>query len=529
MPLLDVTPRLRELGRIRTGVTVEGTSKSGKRFKRPEKLATFRLTSPSEALVRAAQAVYDGTVEPWDSPAGRQFELVTKVDVLPIVIPSGESLSQWYELWAAGGCQRRCDGRTEVLSDGPCLCPSDTAERRELAGRQTPEACKPTTRLNVVLPDLPDLGVWRLESHGYYAAVELAGAAQFLAMATSAGMNIPAFLRLEQREKKVPGQPTNRYAVPVIEFTHTRITDLIAAGAGPTMLGDATPAPQLVPGALIPTKAPRTRQPKVDRPALGPAPAVPDGSDFGRRQAVTPTAPPPGVPEEPEEVTGWRIAGDHEASDARPDDGPSRAGTASSRTASSPSSRTRPTTTGAPSRPSRNGAESTTAGSSASIEPDDDEVIEASTHLDMPGSGSPMTPPPQNTDSSWNGPSDDPSGVVSRSTTRTPTSSTTDQRTSSSGSARSLTASAHSTSPAHTADADTSTEDIVEGEVREVPGLTRDELVEGLRAIGVTTGAAAQKSQAMWPDRPKDVALSDAQRAELLAALREETATAAAL
>jgi hypothetical protein len=311
MPLTDITPRLRELGRIRTGNQV--TSKGGKRI--PNKLETFRLTSPSEALIAAAQAAYGGKRQPWESPAGKQFELVTEVSVLPIVIPSGESLSQWYELWSAGGCQRRCDGRTEQLSDQPCLCPGDPAARRDLAAKLTPEACKPVTRLNVVLPDIPDLGVWRLESHGYYAAVELAGAANFLSAATAAGMNIPANLRLEQREKKVPGQPVNRYAVPVVEFTTTRIADLMAAGAGPMMLGEGIPAAQqLAPGSLLPAKTPRERQPKVERPALGPAPTVPDGSGFGRAVPVAPTAAPPAVsgasaPQEPESVAGWVIDG----------------------------------------------------------------------------------------------------------------------------------------------------------------------------------------------------------------------------
>jgi hypothetical protein len=123
-------------------------------------------------------------------------------------------------------------------------------------------------------------------------------------------MNIPAHLRLDQREKKVPGKPTNRYSVPVIEFTSTRIADLIDAGAGPRMLGEVVPAQQLAPGALVPAKAPRASQPKVDRPQLGPPPAVPSGEGFGRRQPVVPTAAPPELttaPEEPEAMSGWVV------------------------------------------------------------------------------------------------------------------------------------------------------------------------------------------------------------------------------
>lgn len=409
MPMIDVTPRLRELGRIRTGNQV--ATGSGKR--RPNKLDTFRITTPSEALAKAVQAVYSGKVEPWESPAGKQFEVVTTTATLPIIIPAGESLSQWYEMWSGGGCQRRCDGRTEMLSDGPCLCPSDPGARRELAAKTTPEACKPTTRLNVVLPDIPDLGVWRLESHGYYAAVELAGAALFLSAAMSRGMNIPANLRLEQREKKVPGQPINRYAVPVIEFG-VRIADLLDAGAGPMMLGEGiAPAQQLAPGALLPAKAERApRQPKVERPALGPAPTVPDGSGFGRRQPVAPTAAPPSLStqaDEPESVAGFVI--------------------------------------------------------------DDAPVTEAAGAVATPAPPSTSTPEPEER-------------------------------------------------PAAAAEP-TEAEDAP-------PGLTRDELVEQLRSIGVNTGIAAQKSKDLWPDRG-EVPLTDAQRLVLFNALRDEYAATAAL
>lgn len=221
MPIVDIQVRMRELGRIRTGVSVAVKGREGRT--RPEKLETFRLTSPSRELIDAAAAALGGVAQAW----GDEWEVITAVDTLEILVPSGESLSQWYELWSAGGCQRRCDGVRNIIADAPCACPVDPAERREQASANPPTACKPTTRLNVMLTALPDLGVWRLESHGYYAATELAGAANLLAYASSAGHPIPARLRLEQREKKQPGKPINRYAVPVIEIIDKRIVDLL--------------------------------------------------------------------------------------------------------------------------------------------------------------------------------------------------------------------------------------------------------------------------------------------------------------
>lgn len=247
MPILSLQRQMRELGRIRTGNQI--TSKGGKRI--PNKLETFRLTSESRELIDAAAEAFGGTVTPWRNGDHDEFEVITTAPAIDIVVPPGQPVSQWNELWSGGGCQRRCDGVTEVLSMGPCMCPADVEERRALA--QKGEACKATTRLNVMLPQLPDLGVWRLESHGYYAAVELAGAAEILAMASARGTLIPARLRLEQREKKVPGKPTNKYAVPIIEFVETRMRDLqLTAGAGPAIGSGERPARPELPATTLP-------------------------------------------------------------------------------------------------------------------------------------------------------------------------------------------------------------------------------------------------------------------------------------
>lgn len=279
MPILNIQQRMREIGRIRTGVQV-ATGNQGK--KRPSKLDTFRLTSESRELIDAAQAAYGGTVVQWDNPAGgKEWEVITTVDAIDVVVPPGQAVTQWYELWSGGGCQRRCDGETNVLDMTPCACPQDVERRLELA--KEGQACKATTRLSVMLPALPDLGVWRLESHGYYAAVELAGAAEILRMATSAGMLIPARLRLEQREKKVPGKPTNKYAVPILEMVQTRMAAMALQAAG------VDPSMQLGPGAAPRALGAGERSPA--RPAI-PATTPPATSDF-RGPAAPTTAQEP--------------------------------------------------------------------------------------------------------------------------------------------------------------------------------------------------------------------------------------------
>jgi hypothetical protein len=68
-----------------------------------------------------------------------------------------------------------------------------------------------------MLPEIPGLGVWRLESHGYYAAIELSATAGMLEQATANGQMFPARLRIDQRAQIKDGK-TTRYAVPVIDI-----------------------------------------------------------------------------------------------------------------------------------------------------------------------------------------------------------------------------------------------------------------------------------------------------------------------
>ncbi|MFI1728233.1 hypothetical protein ACH40E_03130 [Streptomyces acidicola] len=203
MPILVLQQRLRELGRIRIGQKV--ATSNGKT--RPAKLNRFRLTSPSKELLDRVAAKYGGTVAPWTPDGGAsQYEVITEATRMPIHVPP-QPVSQYFELWSGGGCQRRCDGVTELLKDRPCICGPDPEQRQ----------CKPTTRLNVVLSEIEGVGVWRLESHGYYAALELPGVAELLAQT---GGYVEAFLGLEQRTAKRDGQ-TRHWMVPTIDIAVT--------------------------------------------------------------------------------------------------------------------------------------------------------------------------------------------------------------------------------------------------------------------------------------------------------------------
>lgn len=261
MPLLDLQKSLRLLGKIRMGETRKAAN--GKSF--PAKLANWRITSPSHELLEAAALIYGGDVGEWEGAPteGKQYELYTTTDRLQVVVPPDNALIQSYEMWSAGGCVRRCDGVSEELSGQKCMCPADADERAKLAGRGN--ACKITTRLKVLLPDIPDIGVWMCESHGYYAAVELAGFQEIMTMATARGAMIPAQLRIDQRTAKRNGE-TRRYAVPVLELVSVTAHQL--ARGEVAALGTSTPALGAGAAALdAPRVAPRTTSPAA--PAAG--------------------------------------------------------------------------------------------------------------------------------------------------------------------------------------------------------------------------------------------------------------------
>lgn len=233
-----------EVGRIRLGEQEEYVNAKGETRKRAAKRDTFRLTSRDHTRLEAAQTIYPGELRKWLNPGTKQqeYELLTQTDELRIMVIPGQPLSQWYELYSGGGCLRRCDGaRTTTPEDGECLCPDDPKERAELAKKG--KACKPTSRLAVMLPDVPGIGCWRLESHGYYAAVELAGMAELLAHVTALGVMLPARLRIDRRSS-ISGGQTRRYQVPVIEIEATP-NEVRALGSGSASEGQRAlpPAP----------------------------------------------------------------------------------------------------------------------------------------------------------------------------------------------------------------------------------------------------------------------------------------------
>jgi hypothetical protein len=239
---------LREAGRIRLG-SQESYERNGVTKFRPVKFTTFRLTSRSRESIDSAAAVYGGKVTRWeDAPTGmgEQWQVTIDSPFLEVIVPPNGYESS-FELWSAGGCQRRCDGLREDLSGGPCLCPADPHERTALA--KDGRACKPTSRLSVLLPTLKGLGRWPLVSHSYYAAVELGAVADFLGDAGMKGYEVWARLRIEERSVKRPG--TDRDGKPSVETHHFIVPVLEIPDLTPQqMLSAGKPVRQIGPGVV---------------------------------------------------------------------------------------------------------------------------------------------------------------------------------------------------------------------------------------------------------------------------------------
>lgn len=282
MPVLDVQRRGQQIGRIRIGEQVQAAN--GRM--RPSKLETFRFTTGSRATAEAIAALYGGEIRDW---LRGQFEVITEKSEIGVTVPPRDQVvSQWYELWSKGGCQRRCDSQT--MSDGkPCLCPHSgdpddevkvtaaAAERARMASLNPPQACKLVTRISVMLPDLPGLGVFRLDTGSFYAATEIGDTARLLQMARDQGVFLPAVLRIEQRQRVANGT-TKNYPVPVLEVLATfRDIATGALGAG-GMAAQLPPPPGGAPKALT-----------AGTPDLpGPAPLKPDGVGPGGAGEVPP-------------------------------------------------------------------------------------------------------------------------------------------------------------------------------------------------------------------------------------------------
>lgn len=187
--------RMTTVGKIRLGIYETPEGRRG----RPVKLDTFRFTSENEALIRAVAEAYGGTPEQWTPQGSKtaEWQVISDAKAIPVYIVNGQDLDPWYEAWAGGRtCVRRCDGIVNKITQELCVCIPADGSPSALAPR---DQCKPTTRAQLMLAEIPGLGSWLLESHGENAARELSTFREFIA---AAPMPVPAMLRLRHETRR---------------------------------------------------------------------------------------------------------------------------------------------------------------------------------------------------------------------------------------------------------------------------------------------------------------------------------------
>jgi hypothetical protein len=206
--LRNIQRRAAEHGRLRTGYT-QGN--------RPVRSVTWVVTSHSEEHVRTAAKLWGGEPESWKplNSTIEQWRVITKAASIEALITPGDPLNQYNEMWSAGGCQRRCDGERELLSRQPCLCLARFGEDWHQQKKGT--VCSATSRLNVMLPDLSGMGLWRAETHSFYAASEWGGMVDMVLAGTNGDGFVPVTLRIEPRQVVREGQ-TKKFPVVVVEL-----------------------------------------------------------------------------------------------------------------------------------------------------------------------------------------------------------------------------------------------------------------------------------------------------------------------
>jgi hypothetical protein len=197
---------------------------------------TFRFTSTDRLAIESIADHYGGKCIPWEDPSAGikgQWQVITGAKEIDVLLPPVDALSVWMETWSGGGLVRRCDGdKMDRPIEAPCRCLMD--------GRRT---CIPTTRLRVLLPDIPFGGTWRLQSHGKNAADELTSMEGFISSLNAGGNVVQAVLYVEARTTKFVDkngkQITKHYVVPGLRLKHS-VTEIMSGSGTMQELGSTT-------------------------------------------------------------------------------------------------------------------------------------------------------------------------------------------------------------------------------------------------------------------------------------------------
>ena len=231
---------------------------------RPAGLDHWRVTTPYEHLAKQVADLYGGQVVAWtDGPRAGEWLVDTQVRELAIYLPpSPLGNTPVYELWDGQQMVRTCSGAELPAAGGPgggCWTTLPTGpdgpeevESNCLCREAGELACKPTTRLDVVLAGVDFAGVWRLVTHSDFAREELPGMVEALAAVAARGF-ANGYLCLTNRASTGRDGVRHKYQVPTLRLP----TSLESLAAGDGFL-QGLPREAVTAPALPPPRPPDT-------------------------------------------------------------------------------------------------------------------------------------------------------------------------------------------------------------------------------------------------------------------------------
>jgi hypothetical protein len=244
-PIHELEGQLATVGRIRAGRKTR--TRSGKVA--PQAINAFRFTSSDESSLHQVAEIYGGSVRPWtDNSSPDRFELYSDASEIRVALPRN-ALTQWYELWEGGGCQRRCDGITCTLMQGAGQDGNEPLEAECLCARRGVVDCKKKSRLSVLLPEVRLLGTWRYDTTSDIAGSELKAAVELIEAIQAQGIQ-RAVMRLVERRAR-----GKRRQFTIASLGLDESLDGLIAGAGRV-------------AALPGRSSTATSPPEMDAPAL---------------------------------------------------------------------------------------------------------------------------------------------------------------------------------------------------------------------------------------------------------------------
>ena len=230
--ILTLQRQVRELGRLRAGITVDPGN--GKR-PYPSASKTWIATSLNRTYIEAAAEQWGGRAEEWQPLGNRpkEWRVITDRPVIDAILPPGDPLSQAYEMWSAGGCLRRCDGEREQRGDQACLCRAQFGDdfhlQPVLGPDKKPQRCSINTRLSVFLPELPDIGIWRVETHGYWPSVHITGYVETIKALVGGQVMVPVTLGIDPKTRIKDGKTSHYVEIVVALKQRTSFGEILAA------------------------------------------------------------------------------------------------------------------------------------------------------------------------------------------------------------------------------------------------------------------------------------------------------------